>query len=56
VEGGTDVDVSIDDFVGVCFGDSDAVYGCGCVGHGEGLRRVRTDWEKAKVTDLTLVR
>jgi hypothetical protein len=36
-EGRTDVDVSVDDFVAVCFGDGDAVYGCGCVGHGGSL-------------------
>jgi hypothetical protein len=28
------VDVSVDDFVRVCFGDDDAIYGGGCVGHG----------------------
>jgi hypothetical protein len=31
----TDVNVSVDDLVGVCFGDGDAVHGCGCVGHSE---------------------
>ena len=33
-EGRTNVDVSVDDFVRVCFGYKDAVYGCCCVGHG----------------------
>lgn len=37
----TDIDVSVNDFVAVGFGDSDAV-DCGCcVGHGGGLRRYR---------------
>ena len=44
----TDVNVSVDDFVGVCLGYGDAVYGCGCVGHDEdfggiGLDRVGLD-------------
>jgi hypothetical protein len=29
----TDVDVPVYDFVGICFGDEDAVYRGGCVGH-----------------------
>ena len=29
----TNIDVSIDDFVRVCFGDYDAIYGCCCVWH-----------------------
>lgn len=33
----TDIDVSVNDFVRVCFGDENAIYGCGCVGHGEGF-------------------
>jgi len=32
-QGETDVDVSVDDFPGVCFGDYDAIYCCCCVGH-----------------------
>ena len=31
--GGGEVDVSVDDLVRVGFGDGDAVYGGGCVGH-----------------------
>ena len=33
-ESEADVDVSVDDFPGVCFGDSYAVHGSSCVGHG----------------------